>query len=148
MAIPAKIQEATVDRGEVLKDNRLRVLPLAFMVEYSLYTRIVTSIKTGKKMVRRIAGKIAVVTAAGNGIGRATAKMFACEGAKVVATDIDDSALSEIADVTPRRLDVTDSDVIQRLAAEIGSIDVLFNCAGFVHTGVHTRHAKRATAHP
>jgi len=86
-------------------------------------------------MGRRIAGKIAVVTAAGNGIGRATAKMFACEGAKVVATDIDDSTLSEIADVTPRRLDVTDSEAIQRFTAEIGSIDVLFNCAGFVHTG-------------
>ncbi len=86
-------------------------------------------------MVRRIAGKIAVVTAAGNGIGRATAKMFACEGAKVIATDIDDLALSEIADVTPRRLDVTDSEAIQRFTAEIGSIDVLFNCAGFVHAG-------------
>src|SRR5271165_3973250 len=86
-------------------------------------------------MVRRIAGKIAVVTAAGNGIGRATAKMFACEGAKVIATDINDLALSEIADVTPRRLDVTDSEAIQRFTAEIGSIDVLFNCAGFVHAG-------------
>jgi hypothetical protein len=49
MAVPAKIQEATVGRGEVLKDNRLRVLPPAFIVEYSLYTRVVTSIKTGKK---------------------------------------------------------------------------------------------------
>src|ERR1700751_5977511 len=86
-------------------------------------------------MVRRIAGKIAVVTAAGNGIGRATAKMFASEGAKVIATDIDDSTLSEIAEVTPRRLDVTDSEAIQLFAAEIGSIDVLFNCAGFVHAG-------------
>src|SRR5271166_247422 len=135
MAIPTRIQEATAGRGEVLKDNRLRVLPPAFMVEYSLYTRIVTSIKTGRKMVRRIAGKIAVVTAAGNGIGRATAKMFACEGAKVIATDINDLALSEIADVTPRRLDVTDSEAIRRFTAEIGSIDVLFNCAGFVHAG-------------
>jgi 2-keto-3-deoxy-L-fuconate dehydrogenase len=86
-------------------------------------------------MARRIAGKIAVVTAAGNGIGRATARMFACEGAKVVATDIDESALAEIPDLIPRRLDVTDPEAIQRLAAEIGSIDVLFNCAGFVHTG-------------
>jgi 2-keto-3-deoxy-L-fuconate dehydrogenase len=86
-------------------------------------------------MGRRIAGKIAVVTAAGNGIGRATAKMFAGEGAKVVATDIDDSALSDIPDVTRRRLDVTDPEAIDRFAAEIGTIDVLFNCAGFVHAG-------------
>jgi 2-keto-3-deoxy-L-fuconate dehydrogenase len=86
-------------------------------------------------MARRIAGKIAVVTAAGNGIGRATARMFACEGAKVVATDIDESALSGVPDVIRRRLDVTDPEAIQRLAAEIGSIDVLFNCAGFVHAG-------------
>src|SRR6476619_873366 len=86
-------------------------------------------------MGRRIAEKIAVVTAAGNGIGRATAKMFAGEGAKVVATDIDDSALSDIPDVTRRRLDVTDPEAIDRFAAEIGTIDVLFNCAGFVHAG-------------
>ena len=85
-------------------------------------------------MVRRIAGKIAVVTAAGSGIGRATAKMFAIE-AKVIATDIDDSTLSDIPDVTPRRLDVTDPEAIRRFTAEIGSIDVLFNCAGFVHPG-------------
>jgi 2-keto-3-deoxy-L-fuconate dehydrogenase len=86
-------------------------------------------------MVRRIAGKIAVVTAAGSGIGRATAKMFAIEGAKVIATDIDDSTLSDIPDVTPCRLDVTDPEAIRRFTAEIGSIDVLFNCAGFVHPG-------------
>jgi hypothetical protein len=49
MAIPAKIQEVTLGRGEVLRGNLLRVLPLAFIVEYLLYTRIVTSIKTGKK---------------------------------------------------------------------------------------------------
>jgi 2-keto-3-deoxy-L-fuconate dehydrogenase len=86
-------------------------------------------------MVRRIAGKIAVVTAAGNGIGRATAKMFASEGAKVVATDIDESALSDLPEVTVRRLDVTDPEAIREFTAEIGSIDVLFNCAGFVHSG-------------
>jgi 2-keto-3-deoxy-L-fuconate dehydrogenase len=86
-------------------------------------------------MVRRIAGKIAVVTAAGNGIGRATAKMFAHEGAKVVATDLVDSALSDLPDVLRRRLDVTDAEAIHRFAAEIGPIDVLFNCAGFVHSG-------------
>jgi 2-keto-3-deoxy-L-fuconate dehydrogenase len=83
----------------------------------------------------RLAHKVAVVTAAGNGIGRATAVMFAGEGAKVYATDIDEAALSTIPTVTPFRLDVTDREAIQRAAAAIGTIDVLFNCAGFVHSG-------------
>jgi 2-keto-3-deoxy-L-fuconate dehydrogenase len=82
-----------------------------------------------------MAGKIAVVTAAGHGIGRATAAMFTREGAKVIAIDIDEAALSSIPDVRPCRLDVTDRVAIQRLAAEIGAIDVLFNCAGVVHSG-------------
>lgn len=82
-----------------------------------------------------MAEKIAVVTAAGSGIGRATAAMFAREGAKVVATDIDKAALDTIPNVTPWRLDVTDKEAIQRLAAEVGSIDVLFNCAGIVNSG-------------
>jgi 2-keto-3-deoxy-L-fuconate dehydrogenase len=83
----------------------------------------------------RLAHKVAVVTAAGNGIGRATAAMFAREGAKVYATDIDEAALSTIPTVTPFRLDVTDREAIQRAASAIGTIDVLFNCAGFVHSG-------------
>jgi 2-dehydro-3-deoxy-L-fuconate 4-dehydrogenase len=86
-------------------------------------------------MAKRIAGKIAVVTAAGHGIGRATAAMFAREGATVIATDIDEPALSSIPNVTTRRLDVTDREAIRRAAADIGAIDVLFNCAGFVHSG-------------
>lgn len=80
-------------------------------------------------------GKIALVTAAGHGIGRATAAMFAREGAKVVAADIDDAALSSIPNVTGRRLDVMDREAIQRLGTEIGALDVLFNCVGFVHSG-------------
>jgi 2-keto-3-deoxy-L-fuconate dehydrogenase len=86
-------------------------------------------------MANRIAGKTAVVTGAGSGIGRATAEMFVREGAKVVATDIDESAVSAIPEVTARKLDVTDRAAIQRFAAEMGTIDVLFNCAGFVHSG-------------
>ena len=86
-------------------------------------------------MGERLAHKVAVVTAAGNGIGRATAAMFAREGAKVYATDIDGAALSTIPTVTPFQLDVTDREAIQRAAAAIGTIDVLFNCAGFVHNG-------------
>jgi 2-keto-3-deoxy-L-fuconate dehydrogenase len=86
-------------------------------------------------MTNRLAGKTAVVTAAGHGIGRATAAMFALEGAKVFATDIDEAALSSIPNVTARRLDVTDRGAIQGLAGNIGAIDVLFNCAGIVHSG-------------
>jgi 2-keto-3-deoxy-L-fuconate dehydrogenase len=82
-----------------------------------------------------MAGKIAVVTAAGHGIGRATAAMFAREGASVIATDIDEAALAAIPNVTARRLDVTDRESIRRFAAEVGAIDVLFNCAGIVHSG-------------
>jgi 2-keto-3-deoxy-L-fuconate dehydrogenase len=86
-------------------------------------------------MANRLAGKTSVVTAAGHGIGRATAEMFAREGSKVVAVDIDEAALSSIANVTARRLDVTDQVGIEHLAADIGAIDVLFNCAGVVHSG-------------
>lgn len=86
-------------------------------------------------MTNRLAGKTAVVTAAGHGIGRATAAMFALEGAKVFATDIDEAALSSIPNVTARRLDVTDRGAIHGLAGDIGAIDVLFNCAGIVHSG-------------
>ncbi len=86
-------------------------------------------------MAERLAGKIAIVTAAGQGIGRATAAMFAREGAKVIATDIEEAAASSIANVSPCRLDVTDREAIRRVASEIGPIDVLFNCAGFVHSG-------------
>jgi 2-keto-3-deoxy-L-fuconate dehydrogenase len=86
-------------------------------------------------MANRIVGKMAVVTAAGSGIGRATAEMFVREGAKVIATDINESAVSPIPGVTACKLDVRDQAAIQRFAAEIGAIDVLFNCAGFVHSG-------------
>ena len=86
-------------------------------------------------MADRIVGKMAVVTAAGSGIGQATAEMFVREGAKVIATDIDESTVSAIPGVTACKLDVTDRAAIQRFAAEIGAIDVLFNCAGFVHSG-------------
>ena len=88
-----------------------------------------------RRMANRLDGKIAVVTAAGHGIGRATAAMFAREGAKVVATDIAEAALSSIPNVTACRLDVTDRSAIQRMADDIGAIDVLFNCAGVVHSG-------------
>jgi 2-keto-3-deoxy-L-fuconate dehydrogenase len=88
-------------------------------------------------MAGRLAGKRALVTAAGQGIGRATALAFAAEGASVLATDIAEEKLAGLADalIATRRLDVTDEPAIAGLAAELGAVDVLFNCAGFVHHG-------------
>ncbi len=90
-------------------------------------------------MAARLAGKIALLTAAGQGIGRATALAFADEGANVWATDIDQTALKELAAERPmihvRRLDVRDDSAIQAIVAEAEGVDVLFNCAGWVHHG-------------
>jgi len=86
-------------------------------------------------MAGRLAGKVAVVTAAGQGIGRATAEMFAREGATVIATDINESLLADLKGCQTERLDVTDEAAIQALAGRLGAIDILFNCAGFVHDG-------------
>ena len=85
----------------------------------------------------RLAGKRALVTAAAQGIGRATALAFAAEGASVLATDIAEDKLTPLADalIATRHLDVTDETEIAALANELGAIDVLFNCAGFVHHG-------------
>jgi 2-keto-3-deoxy-L-fuconate dehydrogenase len=85
-------------------------------------------------MTQRLAGKTALITAAGQGIGLATAELFAREGARVIATDIRIDGLAG-KPVDARKLDVCDNAAIQALAAEIGAIDVLFNCAGFVHAG-------------
>ena len=87
----------------------------------------------------RLQGKKALVTAAGQGIGAATARAFASEGAQVCATDINESLLQKLAAELPgietRKLDVRDTQAVDALAAELGPIDVLFNCAGFVHQG-------------
>jgi len=88
-------------------------------------------------MAGRLAGKIAFITAAGQGIGRAAALAFAREGATVWATDISGNLLSDLEKQGPktRVLDVTDEAAIGKVAREVGPIDVLFNCAGFVHHG-------------
>ncbi|MGK2907881.1 MAG: SDR family oxidoreductase [Desulfuromonadales bacterium] len=86
----------------------------------------------------RLYGKKALVTAAAQGIGRATAEMFAAEGASVWATDLNFDKLTELSEldgIVTRCLDVTDKASISQAAAEIGPIDVLVNCAGFVHAG-------------
>jgi len=86
----------------------------------------------------RLKGKIAFITAAGQGMGRAAAVAFAAEGARVWATDLNAQALDSLAstpNVTTRALDVTDGAAVARVAAEVGGVDVLFNCAGYVHNG-------------
>src|SRR4051812_44718804 len=82
----------------------------------------------------RLEGKTALVTAAGAGIGRATAEAFAREGCRVIATDLDPAKLEGL---TGERfpLDVRSTEAVRALAARIGPVDVLFNCAGFVHHG-------------
>jgi 2-keto-3-deoxy-L-fuconate dehydrogenase len=89
-------------------------------------------------MSNRLKGKRAVVTAAAQGIGRAVALAFAAEGADVLACDINEAKLGEIArtpGIAARKLDVTDAAAVGKLMREAGRIDVLANVAGFVHHG-------------
>ncbi len=94
-------------------------------------------------MGNRLDGKLVLVTAAAQGMGRAAAFAMAREGAQVVATDIRDDLLATLADearvaghpLKTRHLDVTDADAIDELIDGLAPLDVLFNCAGFVHQG-------------
>ncbi len=86
-------------------------------------------------MSGRLSGKRALVTAAAQGIGRASAEAFAREGAHVIATDIDAGRLARLEGCEVHRLDVTDQKAIAALAEVTGPIDVLFNCAGVVFNG-------------
>lgn len=83
----------------------------------------------------RLAGKVAVVTAAAQGIGRAIAEAFVEAGARVIATDIATEKMSDLRGAEVRRLDVLDAVAIESLAVSVGAIDVLVNAAGFVHSG-------------
>jgi 2-keto-3-deoxy-L-fuconate dehydrogenase len=83
----------------------------------------------------RLAGKTAIVTAAGSGIGRASAEAFAHAGARVIAVDIDSGALQSLAGCEGHVLDVRDTPAIAGLAQRIGPVNVLFNCAGIVPGG-------------
>jgi 2-keto-3-deoxy-L-fuconate dehydrogenase len=89
-------------------------------------------------MTDRLKGKTAFVTAAGQGIGRATAEAFAREGARVIATDINEALLAELAETTgctTRLLDVTDANAVLAAAKDAGPVNILFNGAGYVHAG-------------
>ena len=90
-------------------------------------------------MALRLQGKLALITAAGQGIGRAIAEAFAVEGARVIATDLEEKKLEGIKSVKGRKLDVRSTAAIEALAketaTEFGALDVLVNCAGYVHHG-------------
>lgn len=83
----------------------------------------------------RLAGKTVLVTAAAQGIGRASAELFSAQGAHVIATDINQELLTSVNAAEHYQLDATDSVAILELAKVVGHIDVLFNCAGYVHDG-------------
>lgn len=92
-------------------------------------------------MAGRLAGKTALVTAAGQGMGRAGALAFAREGARVIATDVKPDLLESLREaaatmpVSTRVLDVLDDRAVQACVDEVGAVDILFNCAGYVHQG-------------
>jgi 2-keto-3-deoxy-L-fuconate dehydrogenase len=88
-------------------------------------------------MTGTLAGKTAFVTAAAQGIGRATASAFAEAGATVIATDLNEAKLADLAGdrIRTRRLDVLDAQAVITAARDAGDMDILFNCAGFVHQG-------------
>ncbi len=83
----------------------------------------------------RLTGKTAFITAAGQGMGRAAAEAFIAEGATVIATDVKLEFLDGLEGAILRQLDATDPAAIRALAAEFPNVDVLYNCAGYVHAG-------------
>jgi NAD(P)-dependent dehydrogenase (short-subunit alcohol dehydrogenase family) len=85
--------------------------------------------------MKRLHGKTAIVTGAGQGIGRAAAELFAAEGAQVLALDRNGAALAGLSGCTPHVIDLTDRAAIAAFGAQAGGVDVLFNCAGYVDAG-------------
>src|SRR6478609_1587671 len=91
-------------------------------------------------MAARLIDKVALVTAAGQGIGRAIADAFAAEGAKLIATDVEEAKVADIKNAVLRqKLDVRSTEAVEAMAKEVaekfGALDILVNCAGFVHQG-------------
>ena len=87
-------------------------------------------------MAGRLQGKSVLVTAAAQGMGRAAVVAFAREGARVIATDLKEAFLAGLpSEITKRRLDVLDDAAVKTFVEDIGAVDVLFNCAGYVHQG-------------
>jgi NAD(P)-dependent dehydrogenase (short-subunit alcohol dehydrogenase family) len=87
-------------------------------------------------MAGSLQGKSVLVTAAAQGMGRAAVLAFAREGAQVIATDLKDELLASLPSaITKKRLDVLDDAAVQAMAKDVGAVDVLFNCAGYVHHG-------------
>lgn len=95
-------------------------------------------------MAGRLKGKVAVVTAAGAGIGQAIARAFAAEGATVWATDINREALDALSRVKKAKLDVLSDKQVARFAEKVGGIDILVNAAGYVHHGTILETDERA----
>lgn len=85
--------------------------------------------------MKRLHGKTALITAAAQGIGRASAELFSSEGARVIATDINIDALQDLSGCEIHQLDVLNPHAIRALSEKIGAINILFNCAGYVHSG-------------
>ncbi|WP_380055409.1 SDR family oxidoreductase [Falsihalocynthiibacter sp. SS001] len=85
--------------------------------------------------MKRLEGKTVLATAAGQGIGAATVRRMAAEGARVIATDLNIGPLEGLDGIEAHVLDVTDRDAVKGFCDEIGTVDVLFNCAGVVHAG-------------
>lgn len=90
-------------------------------------------------MEQSLKGKTALITAAGAGIGRASAEALAARGAQVIATDLDGAAVATLADTIPNitghTLDVLDAAAVEGLIASVAPVDILLNCAGWVHDG-------------
>jgi 2-keto-3-deoxy-L-fuconate dehydrogenase len=85
--------------------------------------------------MKRLEGKTALITAAAQGIGRASAELFASEGARVIATDINAEGLGSLQGCETYHLDVLKTEDVKSLCEKIGPVDILFNCAGYVHNG-------------
>ena len=83
----------------------------------------------------RLKGKTALITAAAQGIGRATTEAFIREGARVIATDVNVAPLADLKGADVQSLDATDLEAVKAIAAQHADIDVLYNCAGYVHAG-------------